>query len=62
MIQDWMSQIEATMQHAKFMEGGAALSKPPPITNDHESNDDETAVEISSGPMFGLDDIDLDDV
>ena len=54
--------MEATIQQDQNLQGGDGPSKPPPTAETHDSNDDGTAVEINSGPMFGLDDTDLDDV
>lgn len=54
--------METIVQKDQNLQDGAGPSKPPPTNENHDSNDDGTAVEISSGTMFGLDDIDLDDV
>lgn len=54
--------METTVQQAQNLQGGAGPSKFPPSEEIHDSNDDGTIVEISSGPISGLDDIDLDDV
>lgn len=54
--------METTFQHAQCLEGGAGPSKPPKHNACHDSNNDGTTMEISSGPILGFDDIDLDDV
>lgn len=40
--------------------GGVGPSNPPSTGEAQDSNVDGTAIEISSSPMFGLDDIDLE--
>ena len=57
-----MSKIEATVQHAHVQIGGVSPSNPPPTLETHDSNVDGSAIEINSRPMFGLDDIELEDV
>ena len=54
--------MEATIQQAQNFQGGVSPSKPPPIVEVHDSNDDGTAVEISSGLVFGLHEFDLEGV
>lgn len=44
------------------MENAAAPSKPPPNNKVHESNEDGTAIDISSAPTFGLDENTNDEV
>lgn len=44
------------MQKVQDMENVAGTSKPlPPNTEDHDSNEDGTAIEIISAPTFGID-------
>ena len=54
--------METTVQKAQDMEGGVGPSKPPLNEEKHDSYDDNTAIEISSDPMFGFDAIDLEEV
>ena len=54
--------MEATVQNAHQLENIVDTSKFPPNAEDHDSNDDESAIEISSTPMFGLDEENFDDV
>mgnify|MGYP001546599085 CR=1 FL=1 len=44
------------------MENVVGTSKPPTTDEAHDSNEDGTAIEINSTPMFGLNDDNLDDV
>ena len=61
-VQQRISTMGETIQKAQRMENLVGASKPPLTVEIHESNDDGIIIEISSGPMFGFDDIDLDDV
>ena len=61
-IQQWISTMEVTVQNAHQMENIVGTSKPPPNAEDHDSNEDETATEISSTAMLGLDEDNFDDV
>lgn len=54
--------MEATIQNAQQMENIVGTSKPPSNVEDHDSNDDDTTVEISSAPMLGFDDDNYDDI
>ena len=52
--------MEVKMQQAQTLQGGAGPSQPPNAEN-HDSNGDGTAIDISSSLMFGLDDLDIDE-
>lgn len=54
--------MEDNVQKVHEMENVIGTSKPPPNEEAHDSNDDGTIIEISSAPMFGLDDDNLDDI
>ena len=60
-IQDWMSRMEATVQNAQNIHG-IGSSKPPPTAKTQGSNEDGTAIKIISGPMFGLDDLNVNEI
>ena len=60
-IHEWMSKMESTIQQAQNLQSDAGPSKPPPTAEIHDSIDG-TAVEINLGPVFGLDNFDLEDV
>lgn len=53
--------MEATLQNAQAQTSGVGPSNPPPSCEPHYSNVDGFAIEICSGPMFGLDNIELHD-
>lgn len=44
------------------MENVAGPSKPLPNNEVHDSNEDDTAIEISSAPTIGLDENSIDEV
>lgn len=61
-IQDWMTTMSETIRNSQNIPDGAGSSKPPTTTNVRESNEDETTIEVSSGPTFGFDDFDVNEV
>lgn len=55
-IQQLMSEMENTLQKVQDKEYIVGTSKPYPLnTKEHDSNEDETMIEISSAPTFSLD-------
>lgn len=61
-VQQWMSDMENTVQKVQEMENVVGPSKPPPNNKAHDSNKDGTAIKISSTPTFGLDENNNDEV
>lgn len=61
-IQQWMSSMVANVQTAHQLENDVGPSNPPPNVEDHNSNEEEIAIEISSAHMFGFDEDKFDDV
>ena len=61
-IQQRMSTMQATVQTTHQMENVVGTTKSPPNDEDHDSNNEGTTIEISSTPMFGLDDDNFEDV
>ena len=50
------------MQQAQNLQDGAGPSQPPPNAENPDSNADGAAIEINSSLMFGLDDLDVDEI
>lgn len=61
-IHQYMSTMEATVQNSHQLDNVVGTSKPLLNEEDHDSNNDETTIEISSAPMFGLDEHNFEDV
>ena len=61
-IQQWMSTMGETVLNAHQLEKIVGTSKPSPNVEDHNSNEEEISIEISSTPMFGLDEDNFDDI
>lgn len=61
-IQQSMSTMEHIVQQVQDMEDVVGPSNPPVNDEVHDSNDDGIAIEISSAPIFGLDEENLDDI
>lgn len=60
-VQDWMTLMAETIRNAQSIPDHEGPSKPPPTSVVHESQDDGTAIEVSSGPTFGFDDLDMNE-
>lgn len=61
-IQQWMDTMEDTIQQAQNLEAGVGPSKPPPNVEDHDSDEECTAIKRSSAPMFSIDNENNDDI
>lgn len=53
--------MEAMVDNAQNLHNVGSF-KPPHTIVAHGSNEDDTATEICSGPIFGLDDLEVDEV
>lgn len=54
--------MEATVQQAQTLHDDVGPSQPPPTNEVQGSNEDGTTIEISSELVFGLDDLDIDEI
>ena len=61
-VQDWMTTMDETIRNARSIPDTVGSSKPPPTKTVQDSQENGTEVAISSGPTFGFDEIDLNEV
>ena len=57
-----MSTMAETIRNTQSIPGGAGSSQTPPSQPVRESQNDGNEIEVSSGPTFSFDDIDINEV
>ncbi|XP_023768538.1 uncharacterized protein LOC111917106 [Lactuca sativa] len=61
-VQNWMGEMAEIIHKAQSNPDGVGSSRTPPTTADNNSQEDGTAIEVSSAPTFGFDDFDMNEV